>query len=113
MTILAILDELLFRSKIEAAAAAVGVPVRFASGAGLPPSSEGPWTTAIIDLNLASGDPFVLVQQLAQRGTARTIIGYCSHLQRDLQAKGIEAGCTTVLPRSALVQQLSLLLRTS
>jgi len=40
-----------------------------------------------------------------------SIIGFLSHLQGDLKMKAIEAGCDTVMPRSAFSQSLPNLLR--
>jgi len=40
-----------------------------------------------------------------------SIIGFLSHLQGDLKAKAVEAGCDTVMPRAAFSQNLPQLLR--
>jgi hypothetical protein len=42
---------------------------------------------------------------------ATSIIGFLSHLQGDLKMKAVEAGCDTVMPRSAFSQSLPSLLR--
>ena len=42
---------------------------------------------------------------------ATSIIGFLSHLQGDLKLKAVEAGCDTVMPRSAFSQSLPSLLR--
>lgn len=39
--------------------------------------------------------------------TARRIIGYGSHVERDLLARAKAAGCTEVLPRSAFFSRLA------
>jgi hypothetical protein len=39
------------------------------------------------------------------------VIGFLSHLQGDLKAKAMEAGCDMVMPRSAFSQNLPNLLR--
>ncbi len=103
MSVLAVLDDLLFRSKI--AAAAGTRPVQFVSGTSVP-AAEGPWRLILIDLNLASAHALALVRQLAQAHPSATIIGYCAHVQQALQAQALAAGCTRVLPKSAFVQQL-------
>lgn len=107
MAVLAIVDDLLFRGKIEAAAA--GCPVRFAGGAEPLPAAEPPWTLILVDLNLTSADVLAVIRRAAQAAPA--VIGYCSHVQQALQAQALQAGCTRVLPRSAFVQQLPELLR--
>jgi hypothetical protein len=40
-----------------------------------------------------------------------SIIGFLSHLQGDLKAKAVEAGCDVVMPRAAFSQNLPNLLR--
>ena len=42
---------------------------------------------------------------------ATSIVGFLNHLQGDLKMKAIEAGCDTVMPRSAFSQSLPNLLR--
>ena len=42
---------------------------------------------------------------------ATSIIGFLNHLQGDLKMKAVEAGCDTVMPRSAFSQSLPNLLR--
>ena len=42
---------------------------------------------------------------------ATSIVGFLHHLQGDLKLKALEAGCDTVMPRSAFSQSLPNLLR--
>ena len=42
---------------------------------------------------------------------ATSIVGFLNHLQGDLKVKAVEAGCDTVMPRSAFSQSLPNLLR--
>ena len=113
MTVLALVDELLFRSKLETAAAHARVELRVASdvSAWHQAASGAPWQLVIIDLNLAASDPLNRIREIRARAPMLPIIGYCSHGQIDLQAQAKEAGCTSVLSRSALVQQLPQLLQ--
>lgn len=108
--ILAIVDDLLFRGKLEAAAARLGTPLTIAADAGPALRTEQPWSRVLIDLNLSRGDPLAIVRDLRQARPGIPLIGYCSHVQQDLQQQALEAGCTTVLARSAFVQQLPELL---
>ena len=61
----------------------------------------------LIDLNLSRGDSLAMIRTLRTAHPGTPVIGYCSHVQRDLQQQALEAGCTKVLPRSAFVQQLT------
>ncbi len=66
----------------------------------------------VFDLNNANAKPLTLIPKLKskfKRGTS--IVGFLSHLQGDLKAKAVEAGCDTVMPRSAFSQNLPNLLR--
>ena len=108
--ILAIVDDLMFRAKLEAAAAQLGTPLTIAADAdpALRPGQE--WSRVLIDLNLSGGDAVAMVRKLRGAHPDTPIVGYCSHVQQDLQRQALEAGCTAVLPRSAFVKQLPELL---
>jgi DNA-binding NarL/FixJ family response regulator len=108
--ILAIVDDLLFRGKLEAAAAQLRVPLTIAADASSVPRNGQPWSRVLIDLNLSRGDPLAMIRDLRAAHPGIPVVGYCSHVQQDLQQQAIEAGCTTVLARSAFVQQLPELL---
>ena len=108
--ILAIVDDLIFRGKLDAAAAQLGVPLTIASSAEGAPRPEQGWSRVLIDLNLSGGDALAMVRALRQAYPHTPVIGYCAHVQDALRCDAIEAGCTMVLPRSAFVQQLPQLL---
>ena len=48
---------------------------------------------------------------LSRCGSLGSIVGFLSHLQGDLKAKAVEAGCDSVMPRAAFSQNLPNLLR--
>ena len=106
--ILAIVDDLLFRAKLEAAAAQLGTPLTVA--AGMVPSNGQVFSRILIDLNLSRGNALAMVRELKAAHPGVPLVGYCSHVQQGLQQQALEAGCTIVLPRSAFVQQLPQLL---
>jgi DNA-binding NarL/FixJ family response regulator len=108
--ILAIVDDLLFRSKLEAVAAQLGTPLTLAEDAGQALRPGSAWSRVLIDLNLSRGEALAMVRALRAAHPGLPVIGYCSHVQHDLQQHALEAGCTAVLPRSAFVQQLPALL---
>lgn len=105
--ILAIEDDLLFRSKLETAAAQLGVPLTLATEAD---PAGGPWSRVLINVNLGQGDVLAIIRQVRAAHPEVPVIGYVSHVQHDLRRQALEAGCTQVLPRSAFVQQLPELL---
>lgn len=110
--ILAIVEDLIFRGKLEAAAAQLGTPLTIARDAEAALRLGQEWSRVLIDLNLSRGDSLAMIRRLRVAYSDVPIIGYCSHVQEDLQRQALEAGCTTVLPRSAFVQQLPSLLST-
>jgi len=59
-----------------------------------------------------AGKPMILIPKFrAKLKKATSIVGFLSHLQGDLKLKAVEAGCDTVMPRSAFSQSLPNLLR--
>jgi hypothetical protein len=112
------IDDLFFTAKIQENARKLGVRVAFVKNdketvARLLdlPEEERP-TLVVFDLNNANAKPLTLIPKLKakfKRGTS--IIGFLSHLQGELKVKALEAGCDTVMPRSAFSQNLPNLLR--
>ncbi len=75
------------------------------------PEEERP-SLIVFDLNNTAAKPMTLIPKIKsklKKGTS--VIGFLSHLQGDLKAKALEAGCDMVMPRSAFSQNLPTLLR--
>jgi len=109
MVIVAVRD-LVFRSKIHAAAAQLGVPIQLAPR-GTPLAAavrDTPGATLLVDL----GEPGVVDQVAAakQAGGVR-VVGFLGHLQEDLMAAAAAAGADEVLTRGQFVARLPELLR--
>ena len=109
--ILAVVDDLMFTSKIRTAAAAAGVPVSFArsSASALEQLRTQPVSLVILDLNSSRTDPLGTVAALKADAAiaAVPVVGFVSHVQADLIAKARTAGVDEVLARSAFVARLS------
>ncbi|HET7104312.1 MAG TPA: response regulator [Terracidiphilus sp.] len=112
------IEDLFFQAKIQETARKLGVKVEFVKGdkdalTRLIDAPEGERPTLIVlDLNNVNAKPLTLVPKLkAKFKKATSIIGFLNHLQGDLKLKAIEAGCDTVMPRSAFSQSLPNLLR--
>ena len=112
------IDDLFFIAKIQETARKLGVKVAFVKNekeqiATLLDSPEDDRPGLIVfDLNNASAKPMTLIPKLKTKLKKTTsIIGFLSHLQGDLKAKAVEAGCDTVMPRAAFSQNLPNLLR--
>lgn len=110
-TVLAVIDDLIFRSRVEAAAAPLGIMVQCMAGAdALGAAATFPWPLVIVDLNSPTTDPLHLISMLRRAQPTVPIVGFCAHGQVQLRQQATEAGCTIVLPRSAMVQALPQLL---
>jgi hypothetical protein len=112
------IEDLFFLAKIQETARKIGVKVSFVKAdkdivsrlADVPENSRP--SLIVFDLNNVAAKPLTLIPRLKskmKRGTS--VIGFLSHLQGDLKAKAMEAGCDMVMPRSAFSQNLPNLLR--
>ena len=111
--ILALVEDLIFLSKIEETAKVLGIPVQAAGVADVVARVRGnPVRGLLIDLNHRSGRAVELIEQLKSEGgtAAIPLVGFLSHVQTDLAASARAAGCDMVLARSAFVKQLPELL---
>jgi CheY-like chemotaxis protein len=112
------IDDLFFIAKIQETARKLGIKVNFVKNEKdtvaqmlALPEEERP-ALIVFDLNSVSAKPLTLIPKLkAKLKRATSIVGFLSHLQGELKAKAIEAGCDTVMPRSAFSQTLPNLLR--
>ena len=112
------IDDLFFTAKIQETARKLGVKVAFVKNekeqiAALTGGEEETRPGLIVfDLNNANAKPLTLIPKLkAKLKKSTSIVGFLSHLQGDLKAKAVEAGCDTVMPRAAFSQNLPNLLR--
>jgi hypothetical protein len=111
-------DDLFFLAKIQETARKLGVKVAFVKNdpeslPTLTEASESDHPALIVfDLNNANAKPMTLIPKLKTKfKKTASIVGFLSHLQGDLKAKAVEAGCDSVMPRSAFSQNLPNLLR--
>ena len=111
-------EDLFFFAKINESARKLGIKVAFVKNEPetiakiVEAPEDGKPSLIVFDLNNAAAKPMTLIPKLKtklKKGTA--IIGFLSHLQGDLKAKAVEAGCDVVMPRSAFSQNLPNLLR--
>jgi hypothetical protein len=111
------IEELFFQAKIQETAKKLGVKVSFLKNdkdavAELTDGEENKPALIVFDLNNANAKPLTLIPKLkAKLKKSASIVGFLSHLQGDLKAKAVEAGCDVVMPRAAFSQNLPNLLR--
>lgn len=112
--ILAVLDDLMFTSKVRSAASGLGATVQFARSreAALAAAREQQPRLIILDLNNARTDPLGIVAALKVDDTTRACptLGYVSHVQTDVIEAARRAGIDEVLARSAFTARLPELL---
>jgi CheY-like chemotaxis protein len=111
------IEELFFQAKIQETAKKLGVKVAFIKNekdavAALTEGEENKPALIVFDLNNANAKPLTLIPKLKTKlKRTASIVGFLSHLQGDLKAKAVEAGCDVVMPRAAFSQNLPNLLR--
>jgi hypothetical protein len=112
------IEDLFFLAKIQESARKLGVKVEFVKGDKETltrltelPENQKP-ALLVFDLNNLAAKPMTLIPKYkAKLKKATSIVGFLNHLQGDLKLKAIEAGCDTVMPRSAFSQSLPNMLR--
>jgi hypothetical protein len=112
------IDDLFVTAKITEAARKMGVKIAFVKGEkdDIARITDEPEETRahliLFDLNNVNAKPMTVIPKIRTRmKKSVSIIGFLSHLQGDLKAKAVEAGCDSVMPRSAFSQALPNLLR--
>jgi hypothetical protein len=113
------IEDLFVLAKITETAKKIGVKVEFVKGSDkevitriMDAPEEERARLLVFDLNNANAKPMTVIPKFkAKFKKAVSIIGFLSHLQGDLKIKATDAGCDTVMPRSAFSQSLPVLLR--
>jgi len=114
------IEDMFFLAKIQETARKLGVKVEFVKNGDKDamvatlaelPENERP-KLLVFDLNNLNAKPLTLIPKFkAKLKKATSIVGFLNHLQGELKAKALEAGCDTVMPRSAFSQSLPNMLR--
>lgn len=112
--VLALVDDLLFRSKIKSTAAQSGVTVAFAGSAAAALTAMRANTPALVifDLDSARADPLGTLAAMKGDAALASIptVGYVSHVHVDVINAARAAGVDDVLARSAFAVRLAELL---
>ena len=118
-----VIEDLFFTAKINEVSRKLGVKVEFVKAdkeksdkdivARLAETADPEHPSLVVfDLNNAAVKSLTLIPKVKSKlKKSVSIIGFLSHIQGDLKIKAIEAGCDTVMPRSAFSQSLPNLLR--
>lgn len=112
--IAAIVDDLLFGSKILAATDAAGEHVTFVRGAADPVTEAASAGASLVIVDLGRAGAAETIRELRRAlGEAVSIVAFASHVRTDLIAAARQAGADRVLARSAFVAELPSLVRGS
>lgn len=111
--VVALLDDLFFQMKVVETAKRLGVEVQVATTAdalaGLVAAAPN---LLLVDLNARSG-AIEAIRRVRGLGCRVRMVGFLSHLQKDLAAEAQQAGCDEVLPRSVFTANLGDILGTA
>jgi len=108
--VVALMDDLFFQMKLAETAKQLGVEVKVATtGDALLGLLESEPKVVIVDLNSRS-QPLQAIEKVRQRKRDIRVVGFLSHVQRELAAQAQAAGCNEVLPRSAFTENLAAIL---
>ncbi len=114
-SVVAVVDDLFFVSKLQETARLVGAPLAIVRAAAFHLDNLRQQKPALIifDLNTTSGNAVELVRQLKSDAELKEIpvVAFFSHVQVELQRAAQEAGCDQILPRSQFTATLPQLLR--
>jgi len=112
--IIAVVDDMFFRSKIGAVAEAVGTEISFPRNKDvlIQKIREAKPHLIVVDLHNQKIDPVTLASELKADEELRAIplLGFFSHVQTELQRNALAAGFDQVIPRSVFARDLSKIL---
>jgi len=108
--VVALMDDLFFQMKVAETAKHLGLELKVAANSDalqglLDPAPK----LVIVDLN-ARSQPIAAIERLRSTNKGLRVVGFLSHVQRELAAQAQTAGCDEVMPRSAFTQNLAAIL---
>lgn len=113
-TVISVVDDMFFASKIRAVAEAVGMEMSFPRSveAVVSKARETKPGLILVDLHNQQIDPVALARELKADEELRSIklLGFFSHVQTELQRNALAAGFDHVIPRSVFARDLPNLL---
>ena len=108
--VVAAVEDLLFRSKISETANQLGVEALFPRSPKklLDTAQTTPPDLLVLDLNSDRFEPLALLRQLKSDETLKgvPVVGFLSHVQKDLAVAARESGCDRIMARSAFTKDL-------
>ena len=115
--VVAAVEDLMFRSKISETATQLGVEALFPRSPKklFDEAQASPPDLLVLDLNSARFEPLTLLKQLKSDEALKAVpvVGFLSHVQKDLAVAAREFGCDRVMARSAFTKDLPEILSSS
>ncbi|MCL6565789.1 MAG: response regulator [Acidobacteriia bacterium] len=110
--VVALLDDLFFRARVQETARHAGITVEFVSTpeALAERARQASARLYLIDLN-ARGNPLDAIARLRTQDSHTPVVGFLAHVQGELAERARSAGCSVVLPRSQFTRELPGLLQ--
>ena len=108
-----LVEDLLFRIKIETTARALRIRVDVLTGEEMETPDRLPLPSlVVVDLNHKKVNTLAWIAQIKKDAVTRRVpvLAFLSHVQVDLKAKAAAAGCDLIVPRSVFSDQLPQLL---
>lgn len=110
-TVISVVDDMFFASKIRAVAESAGVEISFPRNveAVVSKARETKPGLILVDLHNQRIDPIALARELKADEDLRSIklLGFFSHVQTELQRNAMAAGFDQVIPRSVFARDLA------
>jgi CheY-like chemotaxis protein len=110
-TIIAVVDDLFFASKIRGTGEQVGARVQFVKSidAAISKARDAVPALVLVDLNAGCCDAVELARAFKGDDNLNVIplLGFFSHVQTELQQAALSAGFDRVMPRSAFTKNLA------
>ncbi|MBD0356447.1 MAG: response regulator [Rubrobacter sp.] len=108
--VLAAVEDLLFRSKISETANTLGIEAKFPRSPRklVEQATASPPDLLVLDLNSSRFEPLKLLREVKSDEALRDVpvVGFLSHVQRELAVAARESGCDRVVARSAFTKDL-------
>ncbi len=108
--VLAAVEDLLFRSKISETADTLGVEASFPRSPKkfLEQATASPPDLLVFDLNSTRFEPLKLLEEIKTDTALKDVpvVGFLSHVQKDLAVAARESGCDRVMARSVFTKDL-------
>src|SRR2546427_12426264 len=103
--VVALMDDLFFQMKLAETAKQLGVEVKVAAnGEALMRLMASDPKLVIVDLN-ARSQPIAAIEKLRQTRQDVRVVGFLSHVPRELAAQAQAGGCDEALPRFRCTQE--------